>query len=348
MPTLSPTGFAPSTAAAMGYGYREDLSKDALTDLDPADSYFTKKCARTNCALRHDWITDNLPRLSGSTGQLPGENSSPIVVASLSTNWSFNTTIARKRLFNQTQYMYVPWSIAQAAQRSAELGFVAGGIDSEIAEEVERQNRFFGQQWERVFLSAQATRVDNDNGAGTSGLMSGFFDPTNWNQFATATTPLAWNSLLAADLPSFNALGQEDIETALLAAYNNGGMGTYAAYMPTDFHARISKEWIGRPGYQVVSQESSHAIDNQIFTYYSRCGIGQVDFVSNRSLNGFGCVAFVNHAYMKIGEFLPHRVYERPYINRNHEGVIEAQCTLIDKNPQAHTRVYTSAVTPTA
>jgi hypothetical protein len=344
MPTLAPTGFAPSTAAAMGYGYREDLSEDAVTDLDPADSYFTKKCSRKTVALRHDWMADNLPQQAGLPNDTP---SSPVAVASLSTNWTFSTTIARKRLFNQTEYIYVPWSIAQAAERSAELGFIAGDINSEIAEEVERQMRNIGKFIERILLSAQAERVDNDSGVGTAGLCSGFFDVTNWNQYSGAASPLAWNAIACANLAAFNALSQNDIETLLLSAYNNGGMGPYSAYMPTDFHAAISESWIGRPGYQVYSEEKDHAIDNQIFTYYSRSGIGQVDFISDRTLNGEGCIAFVNHSYAKIGEFIPLRVYERPYINRNHEGVIETQFTFIDRNPQAHARVYTLGnVTP--
>src|SRR2546426_315353 len=107
MPTLAPTGFAPSTAAAMGYGYREDLSADAVTNLDPADAYFTKKCARVTSALRHDWLTDNLPKDTPLPRNI-GAATTTAVLADLTTNWTFSTTIARKRFQNQTEYFYVP------------------------------------------------------------------------------------------------------------------------------------------------------------------------------------------------------------------------------------------------
>lgn len=347
MPMLAPTGFAPSTAAAMGYGYREDLSKDAVTNLDPADSYFTKKCSRITCGLRHDWLADNLPR-DTSLPRNVGAATTTAILADLTANWAFNTTIARKRFFNQTQYVYVPWSIAQAAERAAELGQIAGDINSEIAQEVERMNRFFGQRIEAINLSAQAERVDSGS-SGTEGLLSGFFDSTNWNQFSGATVPLSWNAISLPDLVTFNAIGQDDIETLMLQSHNNGATGPLTAYMSTDFFARIAKTWVGRPGYQVTQAVGEHMIDNQVFTYMSRSGIGQIDFVSNRTMNGTGAIAFVNHNYVKLGEFIPMRVYERPYINRNHEGVWEAQWTLVDKNPQAHARIYTAGgVTPTS
>lgn len=331
----------------MGIGYREDLSKDALTNLDPADSYFVKKCGRLTCSLRHDWLTDNLPTTPTTLPSGAPSGTQQVGVVLLSTDWTFNTTVARKRFFNQTEYIFTPWKIAQSAERAAQLGFVAGGIESEIANEVERQNKYLGKILEFIMLSAQAEVVDDDSS--NIGKCSGFFDSANWNANSGATIPLSWNAEVLPNQAGFNGLGQDQVEALLLSMYNNGAMGPQSAYMSPTFQATIAATWTGRPGYQVQQQVSEHAIDNQVHTYWSRSPIGQVDFIADRTIQNSACIALVDHRYMQIAEFIPISVREQPlYVSRNHQGVIDWQGTLVDKNPQAHGRIYTTGVTPGA
>lgn len=355
MATASPYGYSPAVVAAMGLGYREDLSSDALTDLDPADAYFTKKCGRVDCPLRHDWLTDNLPTLPSTLPSGAPSTTQQVGVVQLSTDWVFQTTLARKRYFNQTEYMYYPWAIAQSAERAAQMGFVAGGIESEIAEEIERGMKFFGKQSEFINLSAQVQAVDEDGQTGQAqpstsiGLCSGFFDATTWNMNSSATPPLSWAANVLPNLAAFNAYSQDNFEALLLQMFNNGATGgPITAYMPASYQANIASTWTGRPGYQVVQQVGEHSIDNFVHTYWSKCAIGQVDFVSDRTINASACIALVDHKYIKIGEFIPFgSVREQPlYTHRNHNGVIDCQWTVVDKNPQAHGRVCTTGVTP--
>lgn len=335
MAVLSPASFAPATTGAMGIGYREDLSKDALTLLDPHDSYFVKKASRVDCALRHDWLTDNLPSLS-ATLRTP---------LKLSTEWTFSTTVARKRFYNQCEYLDWEWKIAQAAEIAAKKGLVAGGINSEIANEIERQMKYGGKEMEQLCLSAQAQVVDDDSAV--AGKLSGFFDSVQWNAYTGSSPALAWTADTLANQGAFDAYGQAELEAILLRMFNNGAVGPITAYMPASTHATWAASFTGRPGYQVVSQEKDHAIDNQVFTYYSRTGIGQVDFVSDRTLNANACVALINHNFIAIGEFSPIKVWEiDPNNQRNRAGAIDTYITLVDKNPQAHGRVYTTGVTP--
>jgi len=348
---LSPSGFAPATTAAMGLGYREDLSSNALTNLDPADCYFFKKCSRTDVkALRHDYLTDNLPIVT-TLRQTTTSATNPYTLAQLSDGWTYATTPARKRLTNSVEYFFWPWLIAQAAEIIAQKGGVAGGINSEIAQEVERQMKVGGKEMELHALSAQAAAVDEDNqsgiGALAPGKLSGFFDVTNWNQYATATIPLKWNVQQVASTAAFNNIDQAQVEANLLAMYQNGAVGPLSAYIPSYLHAAWAGDFTGRPGYQVTQAVGEHMIDNQVSTYFSRTGIGQVDLISDRTLDNSYCAAFVNHSYMSIGELSPIAVWEvDPNNVRNREGVIDTYWTLVNRNPQAHGGFYTPGFTP--
>jgi len=352
MAAASPYGFSPSVVAAMGLGYREDLSRDALTNLDPADAYFMKKCPRVECGLRHDWMTDNLPTIDTALPTGAPSATQQVGVVTLSTDWVFQTTLARKRYYNQTEYMYYPWKITQSAEVAATQGRVAGGIESEIAEEIERGHKFCGKQIEFILLSAQVQAVDEDtqgSPANQIGLCSGFFDATTWNMNQAAAPPLSWAANVLPNLAAFNAYSQDNFEALLLQMHRNGCPGGgIDAYMPSGYQAQIASTWTGRPGYQVTQAVGEHAIDNFVHTYWSRCAIGRVDFISDRTIEASGCIALVAPAYCKIGEFIPFgSVREQPlYVSRNHQGVIDQQFTLVDKNPQAHGRVCTTGVTP--
>jgi hypothetical protein len=352
MAAASPFGYAPSVVAAMGLGYREDLSRDALTNLDPADTYFTKKCSRVDCSLRHDWLTDNLPTLPSTLPSGAPSATQQVGVVQLSTDWIFQTTLARKRYYNQTEYMYYPWKITQASERAAQQGFVAGGIESEIAEEIERAMKFFGKQMEFINLSAQVQAVDEDTQgtpANQIGLCSGFFDATTWNMNSAATPPLSWAASILPNLAAFNAFSQDNFEALLLQMHRNGAPGGgIDAYMPSGYQAAIASTWTGRPGYQVTQAVGEHAIDNFVHTYWSKCAIGRVDFISDRTIEASGCIALIAPAYVKLGEFIPFgSVREQPLnVSRNRQGVIDCQWTVIDRNPQAHGRVCTTGVTP--
>ena len=334
MAALSPATFTLTRTGGAGIGYREDFSKDALTLLDPHDSYFTKKCAREVArALNHDWLTDNLPALSA----LPTPRY-------LSQEPSYATTVARKRYCNVIQYFSYVWQIVQASEIIAQKSGVAGGITSEIANEIERQMKYAGKEMEAVFLSAQA--AVNDDGTTTGGKLSGFFEPTIWNGHSTDTVPLAWNAKVAATKAEFLGFGQADVEDVLLTAYQNGAIGPFSAYMPSYTQANWAATFQGRPGYQVQQAVGEHMIDNQVYTYFSRTGIGQVDFIADRTIDPQYAVAFVNHDYMKIAELNPISVYENdPNTFRNRQGWIDCYATLMDKNPQAHIRLYTTGVT---
>ena len=292
-------------------GIREDL-QDAIYDISPTTTPFMSTVGRTKAKnTKHEWQTDSLSAVDLANAQVEGADAvSPTLTSTtMNDNWT--------QISDKVVQVSSTDDVVDKAGRTTETAYQLAKASSELKRDMES-----------ILLSDQA------GGAGGTGTARTLKAIQQW---------LTTNVVTAGDGVDSTAFTEDNLNQAVLEAYNEGGEPSMLLVSPTNKQA-VSK-------FAGIAEQRFQAPSNKPTTIVATADIYMSDFgtlsvVPDRFLDN--SVALVLDPSMASVAYLrPFKKTKLAKTGDSEKYMMNVEYTLVVKNEAAHAMINGIApVTP--
>ena len=284
-------------------GRREDL-QDAIYDISPTSTPFMSTIGRTKAkATYHEWQTDELGAVDLTNAQLEGADA---VAPTLETTERVGN---RTQISDKVVQVSTTDDVVDKAGRSTETAYQLAKASSELKRDMES-----------ILLSDQAQTAGD---ASTARKLQGMQ--------AWVTT----NDVTASGTGGTTTFDEEDLKSAMLSAYNEGGEPSMLLVSPKNKVQVSSFTGIAEQRYQ-APKSSPTTIIGTADVYLS--DFGTLNVVPDRFLDD-ACALFVDPSMANVAYLRPFKKTKLAKTGDSEKHLMNVEYTLVVKNEKAHAKV---------